>query len=284
MQLSAGFVILNYNDYTSTISLVNNLKTNGIEGIVCVVDNCSDNDSFDRISQYISDNVIVLKSDENKGYAAGNNIGCRYLKEHYDIDILFIINPDVRFSNDTIKGILNAFAKFPQYDILTAVMTDTSGKRAGRPYIMIPTFFQNLFLCFHFYCELYNKTHRCKIDSNKEIMDIDAPQGSFFAIRSNIFEKIGYFDEGTFLYFEECCLSKKLKNYDSNARIGLLTKLTYVHDHSTSIRSSISQQKAYEVYTDSKLYFEKKYHHIGRFRQILLNMAIKISKRNPIRL
>lgn len=62
--------------------------------------------------------------------------------------------------------------------------------------------------------------------SAKEI-PIEMPSGSCFLINKNIFKEIGYFDEGTFLYYEENILQKKLEK--KNKRNFLLPDIGCIH-------------------------------------------------------
>jgi GT2 family glycosyltransferase len=277
MVLSAGFVILNYNDYESVKSLVTSMRNKGINDKVCIVDNCSTDDSFEKLCMLQSDSIDVIASGRNGGYAFGNNVGCRYLKEHYGVDIIFIANPDTEFDAETIEALKDAFIKYPQYAILSATMHDTNGNVSDRSYIYLPSFMQNLLLCFYIYNRIYRLLYSCKINCDSEVMDIDAAQGSFFAIRVDVLEKIGYFDEGTFLFYEEMCLAMKIREYNGNLKIGMLINQSYVHHHSVIIKNSMSAMKTYKIYLNSKMYFEKTYHHIGKIRQTLLKWAIHIS-------
>ena len=98
-----GIVILNYKDFHTVIKLINLIKNyNALDKIV-VVDNLSPDDSFDKLKSLKSDKVDVIQSKRNGGYSYGNNFGAFYLIEQYRIDILFIANPDVIFTENFLK-------------------------------------------------------------------------------------------------------------------------------------------------------------------------------------
>ena len=109
--LKCGIVILNYNDYKRTIANVNRISLYKNLTKIVVVDNCSTDDSIEQLSKLESQKCKLIVSKENKGYAAGNNIGAKYLVECLGVDIVFICNPDVEISEDVIDGLLNAFEK-----------------------------------------------------------------------------------------------------------------------------------------------------------------------------
>jgi len=275
--LQKGFVILNYNDCNTTAALIRHMRSSGITDAICVVDNCSKDESYDRLIQLDFENCVVLRSEENRGYAAGNNIGCRYLIDTGKADIVFIANPDIEFSKETVDKIVSLFAQNDDYAILTPLMYKPDGSVSDRPFIRLPSYFQDLMLCFYFYNRIYEKKYAYSVEQTAGIIDVDAAPGSFFAIRAEALKQVDYLDEGTFLYYEEMILAMKMRNCSRRWKIGLVPSLDYIHHHSVSIRNSLSVMNSYKIYMNSKMYFEKKYHRIGIVKQKLLRIAIMIS-------
>ena len=73
--MALGIVVLNYNDYKTTIKFLEMIKEyKGISKVV-VVDNNSTDESGERLKRYIDNRVVLLEAKENRGYGAGNNIG-----------------------------------------------------------------------------------------------------------------------------------------------------------------------------------------------------------------
>ena len=96
-------IVLNYNDAETTLEFVEMAKTcNAIDKIV-VVDNCSTDCSFSKLTCLKSDKIDVIQTDKNGGYAYGNNFGCRYAEKNYNPKLFFISNPDVRFENHVLQ-------------------------------------------------------------------------------------------------------------------------------------------------------------------------------------
>ncbi len=279
MSMSAGFVILNYNDCESVEVLVSSIREKGIDDRICIVDNCSTDDSYRRLCGMQLDSIDVISSGRNGGYAFGNNVGCRYLIKKYHVDVVFIANPDVEFDADTIRDIKKTLSEKQQYAVMSAVMHDGKDTISDRAYIFLPSYFQNLFLCFPIYNLIYRMTHRCIIDFSHKIIDVDAVQGSFFAVRATVLEDIGYLDEGTFLFYEEMCLAMRIRAFDSRLKTGILTDQFYIHnsENAKNKKNKKDVMKKYRIYMDSKIYFEKVYHHIGKIRSGLLRAAVSIS-------
>ena len=92
--MKTGIVVLNYNDAIETIDFVEKISTFNAVDIICVVDNCSTDDSVKQLKKL--KNIELIALDTNEGYAAGNNAGLKYLYEqecdNYLILILLLIN------------------------------------------------------------------------------------------------------------------------------------------------------------------------------------------------
>ena len=90
-----GMVILNYNDYETTFDMINQIKDYKVLNHIIIVDNHSTDLKYDKLKKLKSNNIDVIQTDENKGYAYGNNYGIKYLNDNYDVDYIIISNPDI---------------------------------------------------------------------------------------------------------------------------------------------------------------------------------------------
>lgn len=274
---NTGVVVLNYNDFGVTEILVQQLLKCSCINAVCVVDNYSTDESFSLLKRYESDKCHVIEADHNNGYAAGNNLGCRYLINNKYVDIVFIINPDVRIEEAELRKIITAFEENKEYMILSGVMHNQDRNVADRPFLYIPSFWENVLLCFYAYNRLYEKRHSYDIEQNKRVMQVDAVPGSLWAIRTDALKKINYLDEGTFLYFEEFSTAMRLKKYNEKWKIGIVTNAYYIHNHSVTIRKNIAELNVFKIYMNSKMYFEIKYRKISKIKIFILYLVEMIS-------
>lgn len=88
--------------------------------------------------------------------------------------------------------------------------------------------------------------------------EVEVVEGSFFVINASVFQKIGGFDERTFLYYEENILALKLNR--AGYRSVVLVNETYQHLHSTSIKKVYqSKAKAFIHYKQSMSVYMKEY-------------------------
>ena len=128
MQLSC--VILNYNDAETTEKLVMQIADYDVLHQIIVVDNASTDDSLERLRKLESDanasqscKVRVISADHNGGYGSGNNLGVRCGAEQGATHVL-IANPDVVFSEQSLKAMLAVFARHSEVGIVTTRIRD----------------------------------------------------------------------------------------------------------------------------------------------------------------
>ena len=115
------FLILNYQTYTDTIELVNELLSQEIGNRkIVIVDNCSPNGSYGHLQQEFANSIYVdvIQSGYNGGYAKGNNFGLLYI-EKYAPEFVCIINNDVHFSLATIKKMEDMYANLDNVGIIS---------------------------------------------------------------------------------------------------------------------------------------------------------------------
>ena len=94
--MKIGFVILHYQLENLTKKCVSSIIKHMPDAIIVIVDNCSPNHSGKRLQAFYAqkENIVCLLNSENQVFAKGNNIGYRYLKQHYSCDYICCINND----------------------------------------------------------------------------------------------------------------------------------------------------------------------------------------------
>ncbi len=272
--MKLGVVILNYNDYKTTLDLISHIKNyNEIDNIV-VVDNKSTNDSLEILKKANDDTWYLIASPENKGYASGNNIGIKYLIDNFDVDIIGIVNPDIKFSNEFIYEIKKSFKENKEYAIITGLQLKSDGSISKRAFWkelnLKRLLISNSFVLSKIVnnCEKYITK---KLQEKKKIITVSVVEGCCFFINANDMKKIGFFDENTFLFCEEDILAKKIKQL--NKKIGINKNITFIHNHSTTIKKAFSQLKTNKLILKSKRYLLNKY----ITNNIIINFLFKIT-------
>jgi GT2 family glycosyltransferase len=170
----------------------------GVRGEVVLVDHSEDAEECARLEKVAPDRLHV---QANLGYAAGVNAGVAQARGA----ILVVGNPDVRFIAGSLGGLLAALASGwdvagPQFvlgDLLFAPAdVQTPGEELRR---WLASRSRPLWR-LHFRREL--RRWRKAWEASAPLA-VPALSGALLAFRHEVAEKVGPWDEGYFLYFEE---------------------------------------------------------------------------------
>ena len=272
MQLSC--VILNYNDVETTEKLVKQLADYDVLHQIIVVDNASTDDSLERLRKLESDanasqsgKVRVISADHNGGYGSGNNLGVRYAAEQGGATHVLIANPDVVFSEQSLKAMLAVFDRRPEVGIVTTRIRDARfpNLKNGWP---LRSFTRELFSMGPVSRRLLGKTfdYPDSCFAGRSAVYVGAVHGSMLMVDTEKFLEAGGYDEGIFLYEEEQVLGRRMQN--AGYRSVLLLNQHYDHEHSTSISKSFSDaMKRQRLREESTLYYMKHYLHISPLQE-----------------
>lgn len=250
-----GMVVLNYNDYMTTIKLINMIKDyNNISHIVIVDNNSSDNSVYE-IKKNLYDNMILIESKENKGYGAGNNIGIEYLRNNTDVKYVAICNPDIEFEEDSINKIIEYLETDSNIALASGEILE-NGVRPLDSSWKLPSYYKCLFQTIPIIDKLVNRSMAySNNDYNKEISFVEVLKGCFFIARLNVLTKVNDFNSKTFLYYEENILCKKIK--DIGYKIVVLNNIKIIHAHGVTINKNVNKIKRYRILDSSRRVYIK---------------------------
>ena len=256
-----AIIVLNYNDSTTVINYINLIKDYKSIDRIVIVDNCSPDGSYDILKEYENDKIVVIKTEANKGYAYGNNYGVKYLdqeKEQYDF--ITISNPDIDITDETIDKCLNFLDKHKDIVMTSPTMYMLDGSKSLLRAWKERKLDSDLRDSSAWLTKKNDKEHKEIYEEDYfkgEYSYVDCIPGSFFIIKYKAFNDVGYFDENTFLYYEEDILGKKLKNKGYKAAI--LNDLKFTHFESVSINKSFNKVSKYKIIQKSKKYYHEHY-------------------------
>ena len=273
--MKLGLVVLNYNDAESTVTFLNHIKAYKRIDKIVVVDNCSPDDSFSELKKMEKTNIDVIRTDENRGYAAGNNFGVRYLSEKYSPEYIIISNPDVLFDEAVIDAILEFMERTSDVGAAGCRMNCLSSIALPIAW-KLPRFRDCLIQDSYIIKKIFGDPLEYTSEELKgEICKVDVLPGSMFAFKTDIFNQVGGFDEHTFLYYEENILAYKLKN--AGFTNYLINNCSYDHMHSVSIDKNIaSVKKRFELAFKSRLWYCRECLHANTVQIMLLYIFYKI--------
>ena len=125
-----SFVILHYYTVEDTIECVNSILENikSYKVSIVIVDNASKNNSYRILLSKFSDvdNIHIIKSEKNLGFANGNNLGYLYAKDKLKSDFICLLNNDTVINQyDFVDKCIDKFEESKYYilgpDIVSTV-------------------------------------------------------------------------------------------------------------------------------------------------------------------
>jgi N-acetylglucosaminyl-diphospho-decaprenol L-rhamnosyltransferase len=171
------------------------------EAEIIVVDSASNDGSVEMVQQAFP-RVKLIASDENLGYAAGNNIGAAQASGRY----LLILNPDTQIIGDAPTQMLDYLDSHPQVGAVGPQLryADGSPQSSRRRFPTLVTAFCESTLLHQWFpnnpsAQRYHMTDQ----STDQTQPVDWVVGAAFMIRRTVWDQVGPFDEAYFMYFEE---------------------------------------------------------------------------------
>lgn len=243
MMKQLSLIILTYNsekDIFDCLSSVYQYNDIGDNLEVIVVDNNSYiwKDTEAKIKVHYPD-VITISNPINGGYGQGNNVGIRVASA----PIVAIINPDVRL-------IMPSFGMF-LHTLSSSDIVMCGGKQC------LPSGKECVSFQYRFNVHPILKSLIFPLCRRIDYYDYKRMwlSGAFFAIKKDVFQQIGLFDEKIFMYEEECDIHMRLRTIFPKKEIVYLPKLCYIH----CIENRPITYQAVERQTVSQLYLCEKY-------------------------
>ena len=223
------FVIVTYKSESIIQDCLNTLPKDSKK---IIVEN-SNNINFEKDLKLKYDNIEVILS-ENNGMGAGNNIGLKSCKTKF----AYILNPDTKLNQDTIKNLINGLNQISDFSIASPLNDDPN----------YPNYKKN---------NSYNK--------DQNILSVDRIDGFSMLINLEKFSDNNFFDENFFLYLEndDLCIRVKKKN----GNIYIVQNSLINHTGGISKKQDLEYLRNWH-WMWSKFYFNKKHYgfYIAIFR------------------
>ncbi len=260
-----GIVILNYNDSENTSLFLKNIKDFKILDKIVVVDNHSTDHSLEKLKKFENNKIKVVEAEKNNGYATGNNVGIKYLIDNYNVDSIIISNPDIVVKEEDIKLLLNDLEK-EEVDVIAPTIREPQGISRGWK---LPSFLSELISNVPFFRRFEQSILKySETQYQKNLTKVDVIKGCFFIIKKEVFESIGFFDENTFLYYEEIIMAKKLKDKGYHTYVD--NRVIVMHALSQSVDKSIKRIEKFKWLKKSQFYYEKYINKMNPIKILLL--------------
>lgn len=253
-----SIIIINWNSRDYLKNCIKSIIESSYKNYnIIVIDNNSDDNSLFKILEY--HNIIIIKNDINKGFGAACNQGLKIAKSKY----VLLLNPDAILKKNTLCESVLFMEKNKGISVLGIANLDENGviqktcaryprlNRFFSDILGLPKIFPNIF---------YSATHM--LDWNhKESMYVPHVIGAYYFARIEELEKVYFFDEDYFVYYEDIDLSYRISK--NGGRIFFNSDIHLFH----SGGGTSEQIKATRLYYSlhSRLIYAKKHFNLVEY-------------------
>ena len=302
-RFDSAIIIVDFNTMLRTIQYIEDSRRNILsdQTLYVIVENGSENDNLlkkhyieldrnntesnieSRISlysifQYDEGHIIIfLKANENYGFAISNNIGAEYAAKYIKDDGVFIFSNNDIFFNQQIdlNYFFEQFKSNPDIGLIGPRVIGLDGNsQTPYKYINFGKRYLRTFIFWPFDRILLGK---------KSVDDIiyDARSGSspyrvigaFMIFSKESFEKIGKFDEHTFMYYEESIISERLTR--ANLKVIYDDTYTILHEGGATTSNVFTTADRLKREFESALYYYSNYKNLGKLSEFLSKRLFK---------
>jgi GT2 family glycosyltransferase len=250
MELS--IIIVNYNTKELLQGCIRSIFLNTKKVIyeIIVVDNNSIDDSQHMVKKTFPD-VLLLCNKENVGFSSANNMAYEHSKGEY----LLFLNSDTLILDGAIEKMINYLKTHPQVGIVGPKILDYQHQPCSSFQRFLDV--KKLFLGSKYLKHVLDvEKYRMSYPSYDftSIQDVEWVSGACLAVRRDVFEEVGFWDEKYFLYYEDMDLCYQV--FKSGYRVVYYPEAAITHLFGQSARKSIQNLKKIEK-NSMRYYFKK---------------------------
>jgi len=220
-----------------------------------VVDNGSEDASVDVARAHGAE---VIEVGRNAGFPSAVNIGL----QDVTAPVTLLLNPDLVVAHGTVERCLQELHADPTIGLVGPATVTPE----GRPE---PPAARHDRRAWHIIVESVGLVHlsrrfdRQMIHDRRHDQDVDAVNGAFMLIRTDLLRSLGGLDETVFMYLEDADLCRRVR--EAGFRVRFVAGASAVHEGGASTaRGGADQQvRAYLQRIDADLEFLRRYGHRG---------------------
>jgi GT2 family glycosyltransferase len=151
--------------------------------------------------------IILIKSDENFGFAEGNNIGIRFALNYLGPDYVLLLNNDTFVEEKFLENLVEVAETDKKIGIVGPKVC----------YYHNPTIINSAGVLMNWHAGIGTNLGIGDIDNGQfdKTLDLDALIGVCLLIRASLFKEVGYLDKKFFLLLEETdfCIRARINNF-----------------------------------------------------------------------
>lgn len=272
-------VILNYNQPAETAETARGaIGQDYAPTDVVVVDNGSSPESYWTLRQLLPSETVLVRSDENLGFAGGMNLGARPMAGLEDPEYVLLMNNDARFGTASDAGVLvRTLAQKPEYLAASPLVRDVrhrvlpeAAEQVRRITNYTDTLIGGSWLLrrlpggrSRFLRATYADQRPYALGKTYEVETVN---GCCFLVRWKFLASVGFLDERTFLYFEELLLGWTIRRHGGMCALATAVTVDHVGGLTAEQLGGLANPKLYRALVRSELVYVRFYLGCGLLR------------------
>lgn len=231
-KVNVAAVLVNWRQPHRTIEVAQALARQTVRPIVVVVDNGSGDDSVNQLRSALPGEILVTR-DSNGGFGAGSNAGIE-LANSMDVDYVWLINNDAVPEEDCLQHLLARACSDAEIGVVGACIREPNGT-----------------IVDHAGCVMNPFSLNCRYTlSETEIARSRYAwiTGASMLLATSALKKVGLFDVGYFMYWEDADLCHRLRR--AGFKIAISEQALVCHEAGTS--SNDMRLNRYQWHIDSQ--------------------------------
>jgi len=266
--LRCSTIIVTYNSAASIGPCLEALSREGCE--ILVVDNDSQDETVQKVEEFVAwHEVRLLANDRNLGFAAAVNQGAQAATG----EVLLILNPDAVAEAGAVQALIDCLAGGA--GVAGGALLESNGEPArGFAFRRLPSLAalvcEAMLLNQLWPRNPINRRYRCLDADYSQQQEVEQPPGACLAIRRQVWDTLGGFDESFYpVWFEDVDLCKRL--LDKGTRIVYCPTARFRHSGAHSVGQLSFHDKQVFWYQNMLRYARK---HFFGLQVALLRAAI----------
>lgn len=210
--MNASLCIVTYNNRHNIEKAIDSVfeHTKSVDFTLYICDNCSSDGTADLIAEKYPQ-IKLIRAQKNGGFGAGHNTVLPLLESEFH----FIVNPDIILKNDTVGEMCRFLEENPDIVMAVPKFLYENGEEQFTPKLT-PQVKYMLGGRLERFGGVFRKWRREYTFADRdvhEVTDVGFCSGCFIAVRTEVFRKIGGFDERFFLYNEDADITRMAQKY-----------------------------------------------------------------------
>jgi N-acetylglucosaminyl-diphospho-decaprenol L-rhamnosyltransferase len=226
--MDLSIIIVNWNSADFLLECIASVKeqTRNVVYETIVVDNASADEDLRKLRQHC-ENVSLITSDENLGFAGANNLGFQHSTGKY---VLFL-NPDTKLIGPAIDTMVARLETLPMAGIMGCKLLNGDLSVQLSSIQRFPTIFNQLldleYLQLRWpHCRLWGIEALFRDDV--KLTSVEVISGACMLLPRKVFEEVGRFSNDYFMYAEDIDLNFKVRQAGySNYYVGEASIIHY---------------------------------------------------------